>query len=83
MVGHYRLKFLDLDSFNLPSDVGGVRILSGFIVRCLSVEICNFQSRGFSSVRISNLNLILTDRHRTVNPDRIRTVLSADVWSPP
>ena len=35
---------------------------------------------GFSSVRISNLNLILTDRQRTVNPDIIRRVLSVDVW---
>ena len=57
-----------------------VRILSGITVRCLSVKILNFQSGRFSSVRISNLNLILTDRHRTVVPDRIRTALSADVW---
>ena len=56
-----------------------VRILSGFIVRCLSVKLRNFQSGWFSSVRISNLNLILADRHRTVIPDRIRTALSADV----
>ena len=38
-----------------------VRILSRFTERCLSVKIWNFQSRGFSSVWISNLNLI--DRH--------------------
>ena len=38
-----------------------VRILSGITVRCLSVKIWNFQSGGFSSVRISNVNLILAD----------------------
>ena len=59
-----------------------VRILSGFTVRCLSVKIWNFQSGGFC-VRISNLNFILTDRQRTVIPDRIRTALSADIWSIP
>ena len=42
-----------------------VRILSWFTVRCLPVKIWNYQSRRLSSVLISNLNFILTDRHRT------------------
>ena len=60
-------------------DVGGQRCPDS--VPCLSVKIWNFQSGGFSRVRISNLYLILTGRNRTVISDRIRTALSADFCS--
>ena len=60
-----------------------VRILSGFTVRCLLVKIMfKFKIRTLENPPDSKFQ-ILTDRHRTVNPDRIRTALFADVWFVP
>ena len=47
------------------SDVGWQRFLDFVRIYCP-----DFQSGGFSSVRISNLNLIWTDRYRTGIPNR-------------
>ena len=56
-----------------------VRILSGFTVQCLSVKI-KFKFEIWTLENHHDWKIqILTDRHRTVNPDRIRTALSADV----
>ena len=56
-----------------------VRILSGFTLRCLPVKIkFKFEIRTLENPPDRKFQ-ILTDRHRTVNPDRIRTALSADV----
>ena len=62
--------------------------LSGFCPDSLS-GFCRSKSRNFSreGFRMSGFRIwtcfwpILTDRHRTVDPDRILTVLSADVCS--
>ena len=57
-----------------------VRILSGFTVRCLSVKIrIKFGIRTLENPPDWKFQ-ILTERHHTVNPDRIRTALSANVW---
>ena len=55
--------------FSRDSQLG--RVFDSF--RSYNCECPDFDSK------FSNLNLILTDRHRTVIPDRIRTTLSADV----
>ena len=58
-----------------------VRILSGTTVRCLLVKIkFKFEIRTLENPPDWKFK-ILTDRHHTVIPDRIRTALSADVWS--
>ena len=67
------------------ANVGGqhcpdpVRILSGITVWCLSVKIkFKFEIRTLEKPPDWKFQ-ILTDRHRTVNPDRIWTALFADV----
>ena len=56
-----------------------VRILSEFTMRCLSVKIkFKFEIRTLEHPPDWKFP-ILTDRHRIVNSDRIRTAVSADV----
>ena len=58
-----------------------VRILSWFTVRCLSVKInIKFAILALKTPPHGKCQ-ILTDIHRAVNSDRIRAVLSTDVWS--
>ena len=69
-----------LEHHNQTSADSAVRILSGTTVRCLSVKIkFKFEIRTLENPPDRKFQ-ILTDRHRTVNPGRIRTELSADVW---
>ena len=74
---------VNLKTLQQTSADSAVRILSGITVRCLSVKIkFKFEIRTLENPPDWKFQ-ILTDRHRTVNPDRIRTALSADVCGTP
>ena len=63
-----------------------VKFLAHFFVRFYSrksVKFSNFEQKKIGLLKFENPPdwkfLILTDRHRTVNPDKIRTALYVDV----